>query len=140
MVSYMQKNYEKKELLMIMIIIFILIELSIVATFFTKNYRQFETITAIVITDGYVKTYINSSTLDKLNKSNYFYLDDKKYNYKIINIEKNVLKQNKVSYHEVLIKFKFPKKYKDNDSLVISIYSQKEKIYKIFKKCWESDL
>ena len=31
------------------------------------------------------------------------------------------------------------KKYKDNDTFNISVYSSKKQIYTIFKKCWESE-
>ena len=58
----------------------------------------------------------------------------------LASIEKrNVLKKDKSSFHEVMIKFQIPKKYKDNDTFNISVYSNKKQIYTIFKKCWESE-
>lgn len=52
----------------------------------------------------------------------------------------NVIKQNKKWYHEVLFKIKFPNKYKDNDTIIISIYNHKKFLFNIFKKCWEDDI
>lgn len=135
----MKENYEKNSLLIGVIIVFILIELISITIILNKTFRTYSLITVIVVTDNYVKTYVDDSNLNKLKSSNLLYLNDRKINYKIISVEKSVLKSNKINYHEVMINFKIPKKYKDNDSIPISIYSRKQKNYTIFKKCWESD-
>ena len=135
----MKKNYEKNKLLIGLIFVFMVVELIVVYTLFSSSYRKFKTIDGIIITKNYIKSYVDSTTLKKLKSSNYFYLDNKRLSYEIINIEKDVLKQNNKSYNEVMIKFEIPKKYKDNDTVKISIYCEKEKIYKIFIRSWEDD-
>lgn len=136
----MKKNYEKTEVVIGIIIIFIFMEIILSLIFYTKKYRTYKVITGIVITKNYIKTYADTNTLQKLKSAKCFYIDDKKRFYEIIQIEKNIIKQNSIWYHEVLIKFEIPKKYKDNDSISISINNDKEKMYRIFRKCWESDL
>ena len=136
----MKKNYEKNEILITAIFIFIVSELIVSLAFYSRCYRTFKTINGIVVTNNYIKTYVDDKMLENLIKSKCFYLENKRINYKIINIERKVMRQNDTWYHEVLIRFNIPKKYKDNDSMTISIYGEKEKIYNIFIKCWESDL
>ena len=135
----MKKNYEKKELLYFMIIVFLFFQMIICSLYLKEEYRTYKSISAIVITDYYIKTYVDNQSLQKLKQSKYFYVDNKRLKYEIINIEKNVLKKDEVSFHEVMIKFQIPKKYKDNDTFRISIFSDKKEIYTMFKKCWESE-
>lgn len=135
----MKKNYEKKQLLYFIIIVFLFFQMIICSLYLKEEYRTYKSISAIVITDHYIKTYVDNQSLQKLKQSKYFYVDNKRLKYEIINIEKNVLKKDKTSFHEVMIKFQIPKKYKDNDTFRISIYSNKKKIYTIFKKSWESE-
>lgn len=136
----MKTNYERYELLIFIIIGYIVIEIITCYLYFSKQYRTYINIISIVVTDNYIKTYIDNKTLKKLNQSNYFYVDNNRLKYEIISIEKNIMKKDNVTFNEVMIKFNIPKKYKDNDTINISIYSDKKEIYTIFKKCWESDL
>ena len=136
----MKKNYEKKDFIIFITFMFIVTELIIIFISYKKTYRTYKDIVGIVVTDNYIKTYVDESNYKKLRSSKRFYIDDKKYYYKIIDIEKNELKNNNKSYHELMINFNIPKKYKDNDSINISIYDKKEKLFNIFKKCWESEL
>lgn len=135
----MKKNYEYNGLLVFVILLYILVVIFVILTYFTKTYRSYNLISVIVVTDNYVKTYVDNKTFKKLKSTSRFYIDDKIYDYEIIEIEKNVMKRKNINYHEVLLKTKFPSKYKDNDSIEVSIYSNKKKIYSMFKKCWESD-
>ena len=135
----MKKNYEKKQLIYSIIIVFIFFQIIICYIYFKEQYRTYKSISAIVITDNYIKTYVDNKSLKKLKQSKYFYVDNRRLKYEIINIERNVLKKDKSSFHEVMIKFQIPKKYKDNDAFNISVYSNKKQIYTIFKKCWESE-
>lgn len=136
----MKKNYEKYEFVIFMIFIFIIVEISMTYFYFNKQYRTYISINAIAITSDYIKTYIDNSTLKRIKQSNYFYIDNKKVKYKVINVEKNIMKKDNTKLHEVMIKFKIPKKYKDNDTINISLYGNKKEIYTMFKKSWESDL
>ncbi len=135
----MKKNYEYNGLLVFVILLYILVVIFVILTYFTKTYRSYNLISVIVVTDNYVKTYVDNKTFKKLKSTSRFYIDDKIYDYEIIEIEKNVMKRKNINYHEVLLKTKFPNKYKDNDSIDVSIYGNKKKVYSMFKKCWESD-
>lgn len=135
----MKRNYEKNSLLIIMVFIFVIFLIMTIVIYLRKNYRMYEKIEAVVITNNYVKSYIDSRMLEKLKSSSKFYIDNRIYNYKIIEINKNVMKKDNKKYHGILMEVKIPNKYKDNDTLVISVFGNKNKIYNMFKKCWESD-
>lgn len=135
----MKRNYEKNSLLIFMILIFMFFLLITISIYFKKNYRTYDVIESIVITDNYLKTYVDSKKLKKIKTGSKFYIDDKTYNYKTIEIEKNVMKKDNKKYHGIILETTIPRKYKDNDVVTISLLSNKKKIYKIFKKCWESD-
>lgn len=135
----MKRNYEKEVTLILLIVLFIILEFFILLFYYKKSYRTYETINVFVVTDNYIKTYVSNTTLKKLKSASKFYIDDKIYKYEIIEIEKNVLKKNNINYHGVFIKTNYPNKYKDNDTVIVSIFSNKKKIYNIFKSCLESD-
>ena len=133
----MKKNYENNQLLFSLIFIFLMVELLIIFCFLKISYRTYNTLSMLIITDDYIKGYVNTDSLKKLNNSKYLYLDNKKYKYEIISTNRKVLKKDNEWNHEIIINLDLNNKYKDNDIIVISIYSQREKLYNIFKACWE---
>ena len=127
-------------LIIFMFFIFVFIEIIVISIFCSKKYRNYKTITTMVVTSNYTKSYLDNEDYKLIKSSNYLYINDKKIKYEIIDVKKNVLKQNKKWYHEVLFRIKFSNKYKDNDAITISIYNHKEFLFNIFKKCWEDDI
>ena len=122
-----------KTILLIVIFIILLINL------FKHRYRTYKNINSIVVTENYLELIINSNDLKLLNSSNYLYIDNKKKKREIISIEKDVLKRDNITYHDVIIRVKFPNKYKDNDYVKLTIYNKKEKLFSIFKSCWKEE-
>lgn len=76
---------------------------------------------------------------------NYFYNnanlinDAKVKKFSIEKVHKNILKKDGQDYHEVIVKFNFSKKYKDNDVLNISLKKEKERLIDIFKIIWKEE-
>lgn len=105
----------------------------------TKNYRTFKNIDSIVISDKYLELIITDEDLKLLQESKSILIDNKKVRMSLINVERNVLKRNNISYHEVIIKTIFDKKYRENDYIKLTIYNKKEKIFNIFKTCWKEE-
>lgn len=135
----MKKNYEKNILMIYMVIIFIVFEVMMISLYFKKMYRTYCVIDAFMICDNYIKMYVDNDTMKTIRSSSIFYIDDKLHKYKVVNIESDVITKNNKKYYGVIIQTKIPNKYKDNDAILISIFTRKEKIYNILKKCWESD-
>lgn len=137
---YMKKSYEKFRLIFFIVVIFILFEIVTVGTFYSKKYRDYKILNTIVITGNYTKSYLDSKEYNLVKSNNYLYIDDKKTKYEIVDVKKNVLRQDNRWYHEILFKIKFSSRYKDNDTVSIIVYNHKEFLFNIFKKCWEDDI
>lgn len=135
----MKKNYEKNQLIITMTFLFLVIFIILLINLFKHRYRTYKNINSIVVTENYLELIINSNDLKLLNSSNYLYIDNKKKKREIISIEKDVLKRNNITYHDVIIRVKFPNKYKDNDYVKLTIYDKKEKLFSIFKSCWKEE-
>ena len=99
----------------------------------------YENIQGIVIKDNLVNLIITDKQNKILNKNSNLYLNGKKVNYKIIEDRGYVLKKDRIKYKNVLIRIKFNKKYKVNDSLNLIFKSKKIKTIEIFKIVWEGD-
>ena len=74
-----------------------------------------------------------------LYKNRYLYHNDKKIKYRIIEEKKNLYKNNGKQYHELLIDFRFDKKYKTSDVVTISIKKEKYRLIEMFKLIWDGD-
>ena len=135
----MKKNYEKNQLIITMSFLLIVIFIILLINLFKHRYRTYKNINSIVVTENYLELIINSNDLKLLNSSNYLYIDNKKKKREIISIEKDVLKRDNITYHDVIIRVKFPNKYKDNDYVKLTIYDKKEKLFSIFKSCWKEE-
>ena len=136
----MKKNYEKIGLIIFVVFIFIFIEIIVISVFYSKKYRNYKVLSTIVVTSNYTKSYLDSNDYKMIRSGNYLYLDNKKMKYEIIDVKKNVLKQQDKWYHEVLLKIKYPNNYNYNDTITISVYNRKEFLFNIFRKCWEDDI
>lgn len=66
-----------------------------------------------------------------------FYLNANLVKYEIIEDRGVVLKKDKDSYYEILIKVKFDKNYKANDNITFSCKKEKIRLIEIFKSIWE---
>ena len=69
----------------------------------------------------------------------YFEVGSKIKKYKVIKDDGYILKRNNIKYRSLLIKVKFNKNYKANDSIELIFKSKKIRILEIFKIIWEGD-
>lgn len=136
----MKKIYEKDQLLLSSIFLFLIIEVLFSFLFLFRNFRTFQTFQGVVISESYIKSYLDSKALKQILSIQTIFIDNKKVSYEIIEIQKKVLRKNKKWYHEVLIRCKFSRKYHENDTLMITYQTKKEKIYTIFRSCWKEGL
>ena len=135
----MKKNYEKDQLVITTSFIFIIVFLIFIFKLFNIRYRTYNLIDSIVINDNYLELIINSKNYKLLKSSKFVYIDDKKIKIEITSIERNVIKKNREKFHEVIIRLKVPKKYKDNDVVTLTIFDKKTEIINIFKSCWKEE-
>ena len=115
------KKYEKCSLVISMCIIIFIIEVIFTFLLITTKEYKYKKINGVVVKDNLVDIVIPSKEKNIIYKNKYLYLNDKKIKFKIVEEKKNVYKHNKEKYHELLVSYKFDKKYKTSDILSISI-------------------
>lgn len=133
------RNYENKNIIKILIINVLIFELITIIFLYKEKMYIYENIQGIVIKDNLVNLIITDKQNKILNKNSNLYLNGKKIKYKIIEDRGYVLKKDRIKYKNVLIRIKFNKKYKVNDSLNLIFKSKKIKTIEIFKIVWEGD-
>ena len=133
------KKYEKFSLVISMCIIIFIIEVIFTFLLITTKEYKYKKINGVVVKDDLVDIVIPSKEKNIIYKNKYLYLNDKKIKFKIVEEKKNVYKHNKEKYHELLVSYKFDKKYKTSDILSISIKKEKYRLIEIFKLIWEGD-
>lgn len=133
------RNYEKTKEITIIIILVIIIE-SFFFTFLINNkiycYNQMST---VVLKDNVVMLVASKKEKELLYKNAKLFLKDKKVKYRIIEDKGVIITRNNKKYYEVLLEFKFDKKYKTNDTITVSLQEEKIKLIKIFKLIWDGD-
>ena len=85
----------------------------------------------IYINNNVYEVIVNSKELNNFYNNSSLYLKNKKYNYKIDRVNKNILVKNNKKYHELYIKFKYDK-YKSNDIVDIALIDKRKRVINIF--------
>lgn len=135
----MKKNYENNQLIITLSFIFMIITILSMIKLCKIRYRTYQNLGSIVLTDHYLQSTISNEQYQLLKSSNHLYIDNKRYKLEIVDVEKNILKNAKKSYHQIIMRVNFPKKYKDRDYINLTIYNKKEKVIHIFKTCWKEE-
>ncbi len=135
----MKKNYEKRQLIFSLSFLLFIGYLFFVSALFTFKFTKYILINGNVLSDEIVEVLVDNHELKYLKANRYVYVKDKKYKKEIIEVNRNVLKNNKKNYHQVKIKMKVDKKYKEFDNIVLKTIEKHEKLYKIFSSCWKEE-
>lgn len=131
------RNYEKKDLITILIIILIILEfISIIFLISNKSYT-YKKLTGIVMKDNLVTMILNKEERKFIYSNKNIYLNDKLLKYSIKEDRGVILKKNNKKYYELLINVKFSKNIKANEVLNFSIKDKKKTLIEILKDIWE---
>ena len=131
------RNYEKKDLITILIIILIILEfISIIFLISNKSYT-YKKLTGIVMKDNLVTMILSKEERKFIYSNKNIYLNDKLLKYSIKEDRGVILKKNNKKYYELLINVKFSKNIKANEVLNFSIKDKKKTLIEILKDIWE---
>lgn len=128
------RNYEKKELIVFLIIISFIIEFIFFISLIIIKEDKYLKISSVVVKDNIVLVMVNKKERKVLYDNKVLFCNDKKIKYKILEDRGVVLKKK---YYEILIEFKFPKKKKTNDLLELVIKKERIRLIEIFKTIME---
>lgn len=131
------RNYEKKDLIIVLIIIFFVLE--IIGVYYLIKDREYTyyKISGVVSNKNLVTFIVDKKERQILYKSQTIYLDNKKFKYEIKENRGVILKKNNKKYYEVLLKIKLPKNKKTTDVLEFSIKNKKKRLIEIIKNIWK---
>lgn len=130
----MKKNYEKKETILIVSVIFFLLEILTFTNIVLEKEFSYKTMNGIILENNKILLLSNKKELKDIKKNSYFYENDKKVNYKIIE-EKEILPNEK----EIILEVKKQKSYKKNSPIIISIKDKKITRLNLIKNIWGGD-
>lgn len=133
------RNYENKNIIYFILIILIILEIVILIYFYNEKIYKYENIQGTVVKDNLVNLIVTDKQNKIINKNSNLYLNSKIKKYKVIKDDGYILKRNNIKYRSLLIKVKFDKNYKANDSIELIFKSKKIRIIEIFKTIWEGD-
>ena len=133
------KRYEKKKTIFFCsLVLFFLILLFLFYLFYTKT-NKYRLINGVVRKDNLAELIVSDTEYKRLSKTRYIYVDGKKKKYKIDNIIFNVLKRDKIKFHNVLINFKIDGEYKVNDNIEVVFSDEKVSLISMFKVIWKGE-
>ena len=132
------KNYENKFAFHIITILFLIFFLIFICYLIFNKHFCYITYTGVISNKDVIFMIKESDT-------KYFYHnpnlvnDSKIKKFTIKKIYKNILNKKNTKYNQIIVNFKFSKKYKDNDILNISLRKKKERHIDIFKIIWKEE-
>lgn len=133
------RKYEKFSLVLFLCLFVLFLEFIFILFLFNNKEYKYDQYTGVVVKDNLMTIIIPKEKRKILYKNRYLYHNDKKIKYKIIEEKKNLYKNNGKQYHELLIDFRFDKKYKTSDVVTISIKKEKYRLIEMFKLIWDGD-
>ncbi len=136
----MLRVYEKRLLLLTSVLVLILIEIIFFIYFTMTKIFTYEKFQGIVRKADVVSLIVKQEELSLFYRSHYIYVNNRKEEFVIQQVVRNVLKRKGDDYHEVLISFSFGKKLKENDVLEFSIKKNKIRSIEIFRIIWEGGI
>lgn len=133
------RKYEKFSLVLFLCLFVLFLEFIFILFLFDNKEYKYDQYTGVVVKDNLMTIIIPNEKRKVLYKNRYLYHNDKKIKYRIIEEKKNLYKNNGKQYHELLIDFRFDKKYKTSDVVTISIKKEKYRLIEMFKLIWDGD-
>lgn len=133
MESYMKKQYEKKNRIIVGSIIFLVMDFLLVFLLFNRRIVMYEKFSGVIFKDNLLVFLLSDDDLKLFYRNKVVFIENKSKNFVIKKVDKDVLKRNGIYYNQVFIEVNISNKYKVNDVLDVSIVRESVKSINIFK-------
>ena len=130
------RNYEKKELIILFIILLFICEFTVFITLFTMKFNKYLKVNGIVIKDNLVLVMVSKSERKVIYSNKVLFYNNKRYKYKIVEDRGIIMKKGKNNYYQLVLKFSFKEKV-PNDTLEFVFIKGRIRLIEIFKIIWE---
>lgn len=134
-----EKQYERKQCITAITILFLLLEVLASIYLFTKKEFQYQRLSGIVLQENYVLFIVNSKEKELLYKNQQVIWKGKLKKYKIQENKGVLYKKDNKKQYEIIMKLKTEKNQKLNDVMYLSIKTEKKRIIEILKEIWGGD-
>ncbi len=133
----MKQKYEKKDVILIVCIIFFLLEVIFIYYVFGKKLVIYKKYSGVVVKDNYIVLVLNQDELELFYKNKSIYIENKRRNFSIKKIDENILKRGGVDYNQVFINVSISNMLKVGDVVDIVIRERSVKSINLFRLIWE---
>ena len=130
------KSYEKILMIKVLLIGILLLELIFFFLIYTHKEFNYKRIDGIIVKDNVIVLVLSKEERKILYKNSYLVMNDKIRKFNILEDNGVFIKKGNKKYYEIIIKTKFDKNYKKNDSIVINLKNNKYRIVEMFKLIW----
>lgn len=130
------RNYERKDLIIFLIILLLGFELISIIVLLTIKTNKYFKISGIVIKDNLIFVIVNKDERRIVYSDKVLYYNNKRYKYNIVEDRGIVMKKNNENYYQLVLEFKL-KNMKANDVVEIVFTKERMRLIEIFKIIWE---
>ena len=127
------KNYEKKEIMIIVSILLIGMEIIFITSLFIKKEYTYLSITGMVSNQDLVLVMVNQKEKMILMKNKNILYNDKVLKYELLEDHGIIVKRNKEKYRELLLKINIGKD-KINESITLTVKNKKISRIQLIRK------
>ena len=120
----------------VLLIGILLLELIFFFLIYTHKEFNYKRIDGIIVKDNVIVLVLSKEERKILYKNSYLVMNDKIRKFNILEDNGVFIKKGNKKYYEIIIKTKFDKNYKKNDSIVINLKNNKYRIVEMFKLIW----
>ena len=129
-------KYNNYSLVIANTLLFITIFIMIITFSFTYKISIYKNYKIINYNKNTYQIILSDTELKDFYKTNFIYINNKKYTYRIDRVNKKILVKDNKNYNEVFININNTN-YKTNDIIDVSILKKKIPIIKIFKSIYK---
>lgn len=130
------RNYERKDLIIFLIILLLGFELISIIVLLTIKTNKYFKISGIVIKDNLIFVIVNKDERKIIYSDKVLYFNNERYKYNIVEDRGIVMKKNNENYYQLVLEFKL-KNMKANDVVEIVFTKERMRLIEIFKIIWE---
>lgn len=130
------RNYERKELITVFIVLLLLTEIIVVISLTTIKINNYFKVNGVVVKDNLMVIMVSSSERKIIYSNKVLFFNNKRFKFEIVEDRGIVMKKKNDKYYQLLLKFPFEDK-SANDILEIVFIKEKIRLIEIFKIIWE---
>ena len=134
------KDYEKFGLVRLFIVILLVffVFLLIFSVAWT-SIKDCSLLSGVTTSSRQVMIIVSAKQASWFYRNTYVMIDGEKKKFSIDRVNKNILNNNQKNYHQMFLKIDLPKRYRVNDTVMISFHPKSVSLWSIFFKTWKGD-